>query len=183
MPTTPEERMIDNFWRRVVSIGKCWVWQGSVNRYGYGIYRHELVHRFAYRLLVAPPDGFVIRHACDNPICCRPDHLIAGTQKENMADKVARGRARGGVRPGQYGELNNSAKVSTEQAQFALDLYAAGYRQVDIARLAGLTLSNTHNIVHRQTWTHLKPRPGAIQEAPRVPRRDRRSRTANGRAA
>ena len=36
--------------------------------------------------------GNVIRHTCDVPHCFNPDHLIEGTQAENMADAVRRGR-------------------------------------------------------------------------------------------
>ena len=34
----------------------------------------------------------VIRHECDNPICCNPFHLVIGTQKENNHDILIRSR-------------------------------------------------------------------------------------------
>jgi hypothetical protein len=36
--------------------------------------------------------GNVIRHTCDVPHCFNPDHLIEGTQAENLQDAVDRGR-------------------------------------------------------------------------------------------
>lgn len=34
----------------------------------------------------------MVRHTCDVPKCINPDHLILGTQKDNMQDAVNRGR-------------------------------------------------------------------------------------------
>ena len=33
-----------------------------------------------------------MRHRCDVRCCVRPDHLLAGTQAQNVADTVRRGR-------------------------------------------------------------------------------------------
>lgn len=55
-------------------------------------------HRVAYIICVEeiPKDGAphenVVRHSCDNPPCCNPKHLILGTQGQNVADMIARGR-------------------------------------------------------------------------------------------
>lgn len=38
------------------------------------------------------PEGAVIRHTCDESFCVNPLHLVSGSQKENMQDKVNRGR-------------------------------------------------------------------------------------------
>lgn len=51
------------------------------------------------RALVALRDGElpadkVVMHTCDNPACINPEHLVVGTQVENMADMLAKGRGR-----------------------------------------------------------------------------------------
>lgn len=85
------------FWSRVM-VGlpsDCWEWSGSRRSDGYGqVYiggKHRATHRLSFYLsnLFWPP---VVRHRCDNPRCCNPHHLEAGTQSENMQDVVARGR-------------------------------------------------------------------------------------------
>lgn len=40
--------------------------------------------------------GYKACHTCDNPPCCNPTHLFEGTDADNMADRNAKGRARGG---------------------------------------------------------------------------------------
>jgi hypothetical protein len=33
-----------------------------------------------------------VLHRCDNPPCCRPDHLFLGTQRDNVRDMFAKRR-------------------------------------------------------------------------------------------
>jgi len=42
------------------------------------------------------PSNIVIRHTCDNPKCINPEHLISGTQDDNIQDAVKKGRMRRG---------------------------------------------------------------------------------------
>lgn len=52
-----------------------------------------LAHRLAWTEANGPiPDGLCVLHSCDNPRCCNVDHLFLGTQKDNAADMVAKGR-------------------------------------------------------------------------------------------
>lgn len=78
----------------------CWPWQGGVggretDQRGYftigGV--KYLAYRIVYELVHGPiPDGEVVRHTCDNPICCNPYHLVLGTQSDNENDKYERDR-------------------------------------------------------------------------------------------
>jgi hypothetical protein len=60
----------------------------------------------AHRMALQLADGIrrdpaeKVRHSCDNPPCCNPAHLLPGTQADNVADMVQRGRvARGAQKP------------------------------------------------------------------------------------
>ena len=99
-------RGTDRFWRKVQKTrdaSACWPWLNGRTGSGYGairwhgrvMYAHVLAWQFFHGCEVPP--GKVVRHHCDNPICCRPSHLILGTHDDNMADMVQRGRSRKGV--------------------------------------------------------------------------------------
>lgn len=85
---------------RVDKTPTCWIFTGSKNNSGYGMIRIDqtskrtmLTHRAAYELFVGPiSEGLLIRHKCDNPPCCNPDHLEPGTAKDNAQDAVERGQ-------------------------------------------------------------------------------------------
>ena len=50
-------------------------------------------HRISYEIHNGPvPVGRQVLHRCDNKTCTNPTHLYAGTNADNMRDKVARGR-------------------------------------------------------------------------------------------
>lgn len=58
-------------------------------------------HRFAWMLANGQiPEGMVIMHNCDVPLCVNPAHLSCGTQFENCQDVVKRGRSNLGERHG-----------------------------------------------------------------------------------
>lgn len=44
------------------------------------------------------PDGICVLHKCDTPECTNPDHLMLGTQLDNIADCVRKNRQTSGVR-------------------------------------------------------------------------------------
>lgn len=74
---------------------ECWVWFGLLDKSGYGIFKTEFTasaHRFSYELHKGRiPDGLHVLHTCNNPPCVNPSHLKIGTNKDNIADKIAAG--------------------------------------------------------------------------------------------
>jgi hypothetical protein len=73
----------------------CWPWTGYRDKDGYGTYtKGRRAHRLACAAEHGPPPfaGARALHSCDNPPCCNPAHLKWGTQKQNVADCIARGR-------------------------------------------------------------------------------------------
>jgi len=87
----------DSLWSRIDQGPGCWVWPGAKRKGGYGaIWRNGRgmsTHRLAYELTYGPiPAGLLVLHRCDNPPCCRPDHLFLGDTATNVADAIAKGR-------------------------------------------------------------------------------------------
>ena len=76
----------------------CWLWTGKGHKFGYGqicyLGKKVEVHRFMYMASNGPiKKGLVIRHRCNVPECCNPDHLVAGTVRDNILDMVMAGRS------------------------------------------------------------------------------------------
>lgn len=77
--TLDEER----FWSKVDRPAReaCWLWTRATNgRYGQVRWneRQRGAHRVAYELAYGPiPEGHVIDHLCNVPLCCNPRHLEA----------------------------------------------------------------------------------------------------------
>lgn len=98
---------LDPFWSRVDRSGgpdACWPMLGTRGDYGRVLSggRRVGAHRWAWEQAHGPiPVGMVVMHGCDNPPCVNVAHLSLGTQMENIADRVRKGRsARGACNPG-----------------------------------------------------------------------------------
>lgn len=87
------------FWAKVQKSDGCWEWTASFKQCGYGQFhykgRNVVAHRVSWLLTYGEiPKGKVICHHCDNRKCVRPEHLFAGTQRQNLQDAYAKGRLR-----------------------------------------------------------------------------------------
>lgn len=89
----------ERFWANVEKTDGCWPWTAAKTSQGYGRFniangkwmpasRVSLILKLGRNL----GEKMFACHTCDNPICCNPDHLYEGTQKQNIDDKSKRGR-------------------------------------------------------------------------------------------
>lgn len=92
----------------------CLEWQGSRTAKGYGRFNRgdyepeTTAHRAVWEEAHGPlAPGQVVCHTCDNPPCCRLDHLFAGTYADNERDKISKDR-RGDLR--NFGSANGRYK-------------------------------------------------------------------------
>ncbi len=96
-------RNADNrFWVKVnkSTLSGCWEWMAAKNRDGYGEFwmQGKLVraNRYSYERHIGPlKPGELALHRCDNPSCVNPEHLFAGSDKDNMQDMLKKDRKRG----------------------------------------------------------------------------------------
>lgn len=150
----PLRPLAERLWSRVTRTDDCWTWDGHTNEQGYGqigrgytVEGLALTHRVAWELTHGPiPDGIGVLHRCDNPPCCRPDHLFLGTQADNMQDAKAKGRARGVA-----GEANWNSKVTAHHVQQIRDLDAAGHDRKWIAQQYAITPQHVGAIARRDS--------------------------------
>lgn len=102
----------------------------------------------------------VTRHACDNRICCNPEHLIPGSTADNAADAVARGRLLQGANhwaarsPERVsGEANPAARLTEPQVIEIRRRYdAGGVTQKELAEEFGMSQPLIGQIVRRVAW-------------------------------
>jgi hypothetical protein len=125
----------------------CLIWTGAVDWSGYARIHHQGRNWKASRLIWLAThgkldDGLFVLHSCDDRRCVNIDHLFLGTNAENMADMVRKGRS-----------PRSRAKLSSEQvAAIRADLATPN---IDLARRYGVSDSTICQVRHRDTWRHL----------------------------
>lgn len=77
----------------IVNENGCWDWQMSFSSNGYPQKKYDgkirSVHRYlAEELGIITNLKEVVRHKCNRPSCCNPEHLISGTHKDNYQDSI-----------------------------------------------------------------------------------------------
>ncbi len=76
----------------------CWEWKKKLPEGKRPYFDVSGVRKAAYRIVYEQYHGVtlkksqLVRHDCDNPICCNPHHLSVGTHQDNMDDMKERER-------------------------------------------------------------------------------------------
>jgi hypothetical protein len=154
---TADERF-DSFHDKAVE--GCHEWTGGISANGYGMFwidgRAVSAHRYAWTRVHGPTDGLHVLHHCDNKRCVNVSHLFSGTNADNVADKMAKGR-RGSTLPHNpsRGTAHPRAKLTDEEVR-SIRTETIGYG--DSKRLCskyGITATTLWHIRRGTTWKHL----------------------------
>jgi len=129
----------------------CWEWTGSLNFDGYAQMsinnKKGSVHRIMYTYIYGdiPSNRPLILHRCDNPKCCNPTHLYAGTIHNNVDDRIKRNRSK-------IGEKHGMAKLTEKQV---LEIRASKETQRVLAKRFNVSQINIGRIKNRKIWKHI----------------------------
>lgn len=167
IPATPDMRgnmaLYERFFSHVNIGPECWTWVGSRNEHGYGNFcingRSHRAHRISWAMTKGKvADGLMVCHMCDNPPCVNPAHLFLGTNRDNMADCIGKGRLR---RPtAQEGNCRISDKTAIEIVRKNM----SGSTQIELSSIYGVSYYTVHMLCRGK-------RRGYILEAARKERK------------
>ena len=158
------------FWSKVdrSNADGCWEWTAAKSPFGHGNFHCQNQMHRAHRISWVvthgeiPNNSFVL-HKCDNPKCCNPQHLFLGTQSDNVADMISKGR---NVKSSQLslimkthaarGDRNGMAKLNQSDVNGIRLLLRAGMLQKDIASLFSICQQSVSDIKLNRYWIQQK---------------------------
>ncbi len=127
---------------------ECWPWTKSLGGRDKRPYftvdgRKQLAYRVVYELVTGEPvgDDKVLRHSCDNNVCCNPAHLTPGTHQDNMDDMKERER---------HGLPHHTVRRIRKLLDKGVQTHA------EIGELFGVTRSVITDIRNRNLYKHVK---------------------------
>jgi len=131
----------------------CTEWQTSFLRNGYGSFsikdKTYSAHRISWIINKGEvPKGLCVLHRCDNGSCVNPNHLFLGTNKDNTADMMKKGRSNNN------GEKHWKSKLTEKQVRFIL---RSKLSQKEKAKMFNVHQTTISYIMIRQTWRHVNP--------------------------
>lgn len=153
--TKKKELLKERILNRVSKVDGCWVWNGCLDRDGYGdmtfLGESMSVHRAAYFAWTRKiPKGKFICHKCDLPACCNPEHLFVGNAASNRKDAVEKGRF-----DSCKGENHYYSKLKNKDVEKMRRLFKENIEMKMIAKVFGVSLSTVENIKYGRSWKHL----------------------------
>jgi hypothetical protein len=150
-PRQPKLTAVEAFWSNVQKSEGCWLWQGVIDRDGYGrMHRAEfksiLAHRTMLELLgVDTPKGMVVMHTCDVPACVNPAHLAVASQRDNVNDAVDKGRMLQGAR---------SERLTPDEVLTIRELDRSAGTRKEIASVTGIPYRTVLRVLNGLRYTN-----------------------------
>lgn len=155
------KELVRRFWLKVNKQGplhpvlktRCWLWTGALDAGNYGRFKFEGKNRYAHRvgwfLTYGKWPKLKLLHRCDNPACVRPTHEFEGTQTDNMADCMRKGRW-----PVRAGEANGRARLTAKQVVKIRARLRCPYRglKAELARAFGISYRRILAIETGSSW-------------------------------
>ena len=109
------------------------------------------MHRIFYAYVYGPiPKGIVIRHTCDESNCVNLNHLIPGTQADNIEDMRSRGRA---YKP--TGSANPKSKLTEDQVR-CIRTISYIYPRKELQKMFGISKAMLAKILNKIHWSHIE---------------------------
>lgn len=126
--------------------GGCWNWTGTCDISGYGYmklcWRYLKIHRLMYELFKGGiPKGIHVLHTCDNRRCVNPDHLVLGTDADNIRDAAIKNRM--------------CHKLELGDIKRIRELKAEGWSQTKIAEVFSINQCHVSRIVSGKRRQHV----------------------------
>lgn len=143
-------------------IDDCWNWPYSLNvQTGYGQFMTTIngknkmmaAHRASYEFLIGTiQSGLNVCHKCDNRACVNPAHFFLGTEKDNVADMMRKGRAHDYLAHSAKGSAHGMAKLTEEKVR---EIRASSGTNEEIAARYGVSRNAIGFILRRKTWRNI----------------------------
>jgi hypothetical protein len=170
------ERDIARFWSKVdrsAGPDACWPWTAGRLKSAYGHFGKSIKnrthsfrsHRVALYLATGKdPYPLDTLHSCDNPPCCNPDHLSAGTKLQNMQEMVERKRSsflkenrpNYSFRAARGNELPHTKLNPRSVHEIRILHSLCGYTCREVAQRFSVTHQAVSDIVLGKTWAWVR---------------------------
>jgi hypothetical protein len=153
------QQRLDQYTVQVLPSG-CMIWVGHVDSDGYGIAHMKMadgkknrrVHRLVYEAKKGEiPEGMFVCHTCDVRSCVNPDHLFAGTPKQNVSDMWGKNRWKPG-RQNNNGSRNPNSRLTEADVCKIRDLRKEGVATKELSFQFGICMSQIHRIASGAAW-------------------------------
>jgi len=115
--------------------------------------KHE-ASRLVYEREVGDiPEGLILCHKCDAPLCVNPDHLFVGTKKDNTQDMLSKKRHK-------YGESASWSKLTELSVLFVRSLRYKPGLFMTLGELLEVSESVIRDAYYGRSWRHLNGKQG-----------------------